>query len=451
LDTLFFKKIPTESKKKFQSFYLLQNLQLIKIASLVYLGLNVCTRVIGLFYDADLKKFNNYHELNLVNWMHLLFLPLFFFLDRLLIVAYQHKTDFTVMLIRVFTISFGAYLVVSGMLTSFIAMHNPHNTLTFFMVALIITGVILVFEVQEVLILIAVIQAVFYCLLKFTHANNTDFIYNELACIALLTGFYLISGYNYTYKFKNFLQLAQIEQYNIELQKASNFKNEVLGIVAHDLRNPIAAVESIVSLMQMDELDEETEENLSMIKASCVKAREIVNDLLEAARDEGDLELITTVVNVNQLLEGLVNEWRNQNLPNEIAFISYTKTPVYSKVNTEKFHRVLDNLISNAIKFSDKAGKIEIKLKDTKEEVCIEVKDFGIGIPSHLLPHIFDRFTKASRKGLRGEKSTGLGLNISKRIVERHGGTMEAESVENQGSVFRICLPRVDASFIAKN
>ncbi|MVN23174.1 sensor histidine kinase [Mucilaginibacter arboris] len=410
--------------------------------------MNLFLRIVSFFYQKDLSAFKYYQEHNFVNWMHLLVLPLFLFLDRLLLMAYQHKTKITIYVTRIFTIAFGSYLVISGMLTSFMAMHNPHNTLTFFMVALIITAGTLVFEVPEVIIIIAVIEAVFYALLKFNIANNTDFIYNILASIVLSTGFYMVSRYLYTYKFKNFLQLIQIEQNNIELQKASNFKNEVLGMVAHDLRNPIAAIESIASLMEMDELDKETGENVTMIKASCVKAREIVNELLEAARDESDLELVTTVVNVNELLVSLVNEWKNQNVGNEIVFVSADKNS-YSNINTEKFHRVLDNLITNAVKFSEPEGKIEVRLTEVKQDVCIEVKDYGIGIPQHLLPYIFDRFTKSSRKGLRGEKSTGLGLNIARRIVEKHGGTMEAESIENEGSIFRICLPKADASFTA--
>lgn len=425
---------------------MLQNLQVIRLFSLIFFSLNLFIRLISLFYISDLKSFKNNQEYNLLNWAHLLILPLFFFLSEYLMTAYQQRVKRTVVWTRVFTLIFGIYLVMSGMLTSFIAMHNPRSNLTFYMVSLIITSTMLVFEVQEVLILIAFIETAFYSLLKFTQTIDANFIYNQFASIALLTMFYFICWYTYAYKIRNFLQLAQIEQNNAELQKAGNFKSEVLGMVAHDLRNPIAAIESIASLMQMDEVDEETEENLTMIKASCIKAREIVNELLEAARDESDSELMTTRVNVNSLLEGLVKEWKNHSISNEITFFTDVRN-VYAKINTEKFHRVMDNLISNAIKFSNDHSKIEVFLKANKQQVLIEVKDFGVGIPQHLLPYIFDRFSKSGREGLRGERSTGLGLNIARRIVEKHGGTMEATSEENRGSVFHICLPNADASF----
>jgi two-component system sensor histidine kinase VicK len=450
LTNIFYKRLPAVSKQKFQSLYLLQNLHLVKISSFIIFCLNLFTKIVSLFFESELALFNHFEEHRLVNFMQLLVLPVFYFLSRLMIKDYPKKTKVRETQIRIFIIFFGTYLIVSGMLISFIALHNPHNTLTFYMVALVITSIVLVLEIQETLLLILITEIVFSILLKAYGVDTVDFVYNQLANVALLAGFYFISRYNYVYKAKNFVQLMQIEQINTELQKAGTFKNEVLGMVAHDLRNPLAAIESIASLMQMEELDNETEENLGMIKASCVKAREIVNELLEAARDESDAELVTTIVNINNLLECLVNEWENQNISNEIVFISDVKD-AHCQINTEKFHRVLDNMIGNAVKFSNDTDKIEVRLNADEQEVCIEVKDFGVGIPAELLPHIFDRFSKSSRDGLRGEKSTGLGLNIAQRIVEKHMGRVDVESVENQGSVFRICLPRVDASFIDLN
>lgn len=380
--------------------------------------------------------------------MHLFMLPILYVISKLLIVYYQQENVFKTSLIRFFTIFSGIYIIISGMLPCFIAFHNPHNSLTFFMVSLLITSIIFVFEMKEILVMIFTLEVVYYILSKLFQISSTDFVYNQLACIALLTGFCFICRYTYAYKAKSFLQLEQIEQKNSELKKAGNFKNEVLGMVAHDLRNPIAAIESIASLMQAEDHDQDTEENLSMIKKACVKAREIVNDLLIAARDENGEDLVTTVCNVNDLLEKSVNDWKNQHPDKKLKLIS-TDEQLYAQLNIEKFTRVLDNLISNAIKFSDGSKDIEICFSERKNQLIIEVKDYGIGIPKHLLPYVFDRFSKSSRQGLQGEKSTGLGLNISKRIAEKHNGTLEVESEEGNGCVFRITLPKTDASFMA--
>ena len=104
----------------------------------------------------------------------------------------------------------------------------------------------------------------------------------------------------------------------------------------------------------------------------------------------------------------------------------------------------MDNLISNAIKFSKESDKIEINLIKEGNKAIIEVKDNGVGIPKDMIPHLFDRFSKAGRPGIRGEQSTGLGLSIVKQIIERHNGKIEVSSTENKGSTFRITLPALN-------
>jgi signal transduction histidine kinase len=102
----------------------------------------------------------------------------------------------------------------------------------------------------------------------------------------------------------------------------------------------------------------------------------------------------------------------------------------------------MDNLISNAIKFSGDGNRIELSLKQVNRECIIEVKDFGLGIPEGMLPYVFDRFSKAGRKGVRGEDSIGMGLNIARQIINKHGGDISVESTENEGTTFTIVLPQ---------
>ena len=104
----------------------------------------------------------------------------------------------------------------------------------------------------------------------------------------------------------------------------------------------------------------------------------------------------------------------------------------------------MDNLISNALKFSKDNDKIEIRLDKENKMAIIEVKDHGLGIPKDMLPHLFERFSKAGRTGIHGEESTGLGLSIVKQILERHKGEIEVDSIENQGSTFTIKLPALN-------
>jgi len=104
----------------------------------------------------------------------------------------------------------------------------------------------------------------------------------------------------------------------------------------------------------------------------------------------------------------------------------------------------MDNLISNAIKFSGAEHHIEIALRVDAHNILIDVKDFGMGIPEHLVPFIFDRFSRASRRGVRGEESVGLGLSIVRQIVTKHGGDIKVNTAEKKGTTFTISLDRVE-------
>jgi two-component system sensor histidine kinase VicK len=104
---------------------------------------------------------------------------------------------------------------------------------------------------------------------------------------------------------------------------------------------------------------------------------------------------------------------------------------------------VLENLISNAVKFTQPTGQVSIILKKKGKNTLLQIKDTGIGIPESLQATIFQKFTKAGRNGTAGEPTTGLGLYIVKQIIEKHQGTIQVESQENVGTTFIIELPGV--------
>jgi signal transduction histidine kinase len=301
-----------------------------------------------------------------------------------------------------------------------------------------------VLESVEAIILIILTELVFTYLLYYTAAEPTEMIYNQLISLVLLFCFYFISRYFYSYKSSYFLQLTDISEKNIAIEKANAFKNEILGMVAHDLRNPIGAIETIAMMMEMDDVDKDTRENLEMIKSSCVKARSIIADLLDAANNENINIIDTQRTEMNHFLKRIVNEWKVQkNAKNNLVLIG-SKDQIFAEINAEKFQRVMDNLITNALKFSKDTGKIDIYLSAKDGQAIVEVRDYGVGIPTDMIPHIFERFSKARRPGVHGEQSTGLGLSISKQIIENHKGTIEVMSEERKGSTFVIRIPRVE-------
>jgi len=440
LDKHFFKNLPGKYKIPYRDYYTGQNLLSVRIGSVIFLLLNVVIRVLYLIFPSSLTRAENFPEFNLTNWVFIATSLIFYIISYVLIDNFRKNKKATAIM-SLFVFTFSLYLILCGMYSSFIATADPRNALILYLIALTVISVLFVFEYYETIILVIAAELLFTSMLIHSNTDPTEMVYNQLVSFVLLGGFYLISRYFYSYKANYYLQVIEIREKNLEIERASEFKSQLLGTVAHDLRNPIAAVETIAMMMEMDDIDADTQENLGLIKVSCVKARTIIDDLLEAARNENATEFITQKTELNTLLQQIIDVWKIQKeTRNNIDLIS-SVSPAYVQINHEKFHRVLDNLIGNALKFSKEKSKIEIFLSKKDTHIIIEVKDYGLGIPPNMLPIIFNPFSKAGRTGLKGEQSTGLGLSIVKQIVEKHNGKIEVESEVGKGSTFRISLP----------
>jgi two-component system sensor histidine kinase VicK len=436
----FFNSLPAKYKASYRDYYTYQNLVAIRAGSLIFLLLNIIIRILYFVFPVSLTKAQNFPEFNLSNWVFIIVTPFFLIAGNLLIASFKsHKKATASMALLVFL--FSIYIISCGMYSSFIATSDPSNALTLYLIALSLISAICVFEYYETIILIIAVEILFTALLFYSQTNATQMVYNQLISAILLSAFYLTSRYFFSYKVNYYQQVIEIREKNVEIEKAGEFKNQVLGMVAHDLRNPIAAVESIAMIMELDDLSEETQDNLNMMKASCVKARTIIDDLLEAARNDISNIYEMERTELNQLLKSIVSDWEIQpDLKADVLLTSHIN-PVYAAVNKEKLHRAVDNLISNAIKFSKDNSRVDVRLSKRNQELVIEVQDYGLGIPADLLPDIFSPFSKAGRTGLRGEHSTGLGLSIVCQIIEKHNGIVEVDSIAGKGSIFTIKLP----------
>jgi len=440
----FFSRTELHSRPDFKLYYIQQNLNTTQIISLIYFLLCVLVRIIIEFLNLPLKKVTHIDDYDQANWISLMITPVFYFGSMQLRHFFEADKKYAT-IARIVVFLFSLYFIIGAMRATFFSMHNPRNTMVMYMMGLIITGVFFIFELYETLALALITGVSFAITLTFYQTDFNEVFKNNLASIVLLAVFFAISRLSYYYRADNFFKLKAIEEKNIEIEKASQVKNEILGVVAHDLRNPLAAIKSLAQLMESDKkMDDENMENLQMIKASCEKATSIISDLLENAHNEMGNEFDMKPIELNKFLLLIVDEWlKNKTDKTNILFYG-TKQPVYAMINSEKMHRAMDNLISNAVKFSGTSNHIEISLNELNEEVFIAVKDFGVGIPEDLLPYIFDRFSKASRKGVRGEESIGLGLSIVHEIVRKHTGEIVVNSNEKKGTTFTIKLRPVD-------
>lgn len=238
----------------------------------------------------------------------------------------------------------------------------------------------------------------------------------------------------------------ELAKKNAELEKLNNLKNTFLSIAAHDLRSPLSSIIGFSEFLieeTCDILSKDHLEYISIINTSSNFMLGLINNLLDISKIEsGKLELDLTKTNISLLIKKniKVNNISAKKKNIEIFFIDDNNS-LEILIDKDKIEQVLNNLISNAIKFSMKNTIIEISLKSTPEEVIITVKDHGQGIPKNELEKLFKPFEKTSVKSTDGEKTTGLGLLIVKKIVEKHNGKVWLESIVGEGSSFFVSLP----------
>lgn len=234
-------------------------------------------------------------------------------------------------------------------------------------------------------------------------------------------------------------QNTQMKKALSDLEQSQADNTQMLKIVAHDLRNPIGAMYSIASMM-LDEPDRSENDRmmLDMIRISGKNSLELVSHLLQVQFKAEELK--KEPVDISEMLHYCVALLANK-AEAKAQRINLQSEPFTLPASREKLWRVISNLIANAIKFSPSGAVVDIKMEHDPERVLISVQDYGIGIPLEMQHKIFDMFTEAKRPGTAGEQPFGLGLAISKQIVEAHGGKIWFESGPGRGTIFFVALP----------
>ncbi|UQD56713.1 hybrid sensor histidine kinase/response regulator [Flavobacterium sp. K5-23] len=236
---------------------------------------------------------------------------------------------------------------------------------------------------------------------------------------------------------------------NSKLEELDILKNNFLGMAAHDLRNPLSFIQnySEILLNESSTIKEgEKEQILTDIHKSSLMMLSIVNDFLDVSKIEsGKLDLNISKVDLIEIIKASIESNNFIALKKEIKldFHSVMKSFIID-VDSNKILQILNNLISNAIKYSHSITNVDINCIMNENEILIEVIDQGQGIPSSELKNIFNAFTITSVKSTANEKSTGLGLSIVEKIVKAHGGECGVKSEVGVGSVFWFTIPFKD-------
>lgn len=239
-------------------------------------------------------------------------------------------------------------------------------------------------------------------------------------------------------------QKEQLETTLEELRQSHREKDRIMQMVAHDLRSPVASIYWLCNVMLEEEgLSEEQRNNLQLILLASTNSLSLTKDMLEAVSLLHTREINRTACDLRKLLEQQVQLQRS-NLDAKALHLEVDapQQPVMAQVDAEKFSQVINNLLTNAVKFSREGKRIEVRLSDNQHQIQFSVRDQGIGLPAGQEEKIFEAFSEARRNGTRGEKSYGLGLSISRRIIELHGGTIHASNHPEGGALFIVTMPK---------
>lgn len=236
-----------------------------------------------------------------------------------------------------------------------------------------------------------------------------------------------------------------VEERTRELREANSAKDEFLAMLAHELRNPLASIRSAVELMGLCRPDDPVrEEARAAIERQVYHMTRLQDDLLDISRitrnhitlHKKKLELTSVVASAVMSIRPAAERFGHT-----LNFAS-TKSPMPLEGDQTRLEQVVVNLLNNAIKYTPNGGRIDVRLDREGDYALVEIRDTGIGIASEMLPRIFEPFMQVDRALDRAQGGLGLGLTLVRKLVELHGGSVQAQSSgEGCGSAFMIRLP----------
>ncbi len=232
---------------------------------------------------------------------------------------------------------------------------------------------------------------------------------------------------------------------NMHLEALNREKNEFLGIVAHDLQNPLAGISMTASLVKtyIEKMaPQDVRQHMEKVERTIDRMKEIIVNLLDInAIESGTLHLTPEMLDLAGVALSMLNDYLPRARSKNIEISCKTDTPVFAWADRQATMQILDNLISNAIKYSPFGSRVWVSVSSAGQNARIEVRDEGPGLTAEDMKIVFGKFARLSAKPTGGEDSTGLGLSIVKKLVEAMNGSVQCISKPGTGASFVTELP----------
>lgn len=235
-----------------------------------------------------------------------------------------------------------------------------------------------------------------------------------------------------------------MQEHAIALADLHRRKDEFLAMLGHELRNPLAPIANAVQLLRLEKNEGKVQQKArGIIERQVAQLTRLIDDLLEVSRiTTGRIHLQQERIALNGIVERAVESVHPlmDERQHELT-VSLPPQSIWLHADGARLEQVVVNLLTNAAKYTGNAGHISLTVQQEGNEAVLRVRDTGVGISPELLPRIFDLFTQAERSLDRSQGGLGIGLCLVQRLVEVHGGTVEASSALGQGSEFVVRLP----------
>jgi signal transduction histidine kinase len=230
-----------------------------------------------------------------------------------------------------------------------------------------------------------------------------------------------------------------------ERTEIERMKSEFVSIVSHELRTPLTSVRGVLGLLasgKLAELGPKATQMVHLAERNAEKLTELITSIVDVERlESGRLKLHQVYTSSPELVK-VINEAAHPLGEEGGVTLSYKVDNMPLEIDVERVTQVIINLISNAVKFSERGQTVIISIMQEHQAVHFSVADQGPGIPAEKQAKVFDRFQQGDSSDVRGKGGTGLGLTIARGLVQRHGGRIWVESEEGHGSVFHFTLPQ---------